>query len=291
MVAAAAVACGVVSARLTATAVRLVGCHRLAGRGCLGGVRSRALGLRRCPRRAAAVAAARPGGGRGGALGGDGLDGAPTTRRLHPARRIGDRRRDVSGRRGGVLQRCPVAGCGLGGRSGPRGPRAARSGLGARVGRADERLGSDGDGVRLGRRRKAHGGRRGRGAGNRGDPHWAPGRTWSGYGDVKIAPMVCCAGWVSWDSFGGIWLAAATAGAAVWLSVLVGGLVTVVSPRLHTNGIPLGAFLPGATLAVAVAGGLAVAPATTQPQRDIHSPITLLETHSLHRRQAQRASV
>ena len=75
----------------------------------------------------------------------------------------------------------------------------------------------------------------------------------AGFGDVKMAPMVCCAGWVSWDSFGGLWLAAATACAAVWLSVLIGGLVTVVSPRLHTDGIPLGAFLPGATLAVAVA--------------------------------------
>ena len=76
----------------------------------------------------------------------------------------------------------------------------------------------------------------------------------AGFGDVKIAPMVCCAGWVSWDPFGGLWLAATAAFAAVWLSVLVGGLVTAVSPRLHTNGIPLGAFLPGAALAVAVAG-------------------------------------
>lgn len=75
----------------------------------------------------------------------------------------------------------------------------------------------------------------------------------AGFGDVKIAPLVCGAAWATWDAAAGFWFAAAAAAAALWLSMLGGGLVGLLSKR-ESDGGPLGALLPGATLAVALAG-------------------------------------
>ena len=75
----------------------------------------------------------------------------------------------------------------------------------------------------------------------------------AGFGDVKIAPMVCCAAWAAWDPAGAIWVSSAAAFLALWLSVTLGGLAAAVSSRVRTDGVPLGAFLPGSALVVAVA--------------------------------------
>lgn len=75
----------------------------------------------------------------------------------------------------------------------------------------------------------------------------------AGFGDVKVAPIVCCAAWSAWDLVSSIWLSSAAAFLVLWVSVTLGGLVAAVSPRVRTDGVPLGAFLPGSALVVAVA--------------------------------------
>ena len=75
----------------------------------------------------------------------------------------------------------------------------------------------------------------------------------AGFGDVKIAPMVCCAAWAAWDPVGAIWISCAAAFLVLWLAVTLGGLVASVSARVRTAGVPLGTFLPGSALVVAVA--------------------------------------
>lgn len=72
------------------------------------------------------------------------------------------------------------------------------------------------------------------------------------FGDVKISPLLCGAAWATWHPAAGLWLPSAAAVTALCLSTVGGGLVGMLSTR--DNGGPLGAFLPGATLAVAVAG-------------------------------------
>ena len=76
----------------------------------------------------------------------------------------------------------------------------------------------------------------------------------AGFGDVKIGPLVCCAAWAVWDPVSGFWAAAAAAFGTLWLSVVIGGLVAVMSQRAGTEGVPLGSILPGATLIVAIVG-------------------------------------
>ena len=74
----------------------------------------------------------------------------------------------------------------------------------------------------------------------------------AGFGDVKIMPLVCCAAWTAWDPVGGLWFSVAASLAALWLSLLACGLVAVVSTRVEATGVPLGAFVPGSAVAVAV---------------------------------------
>lgn len=74
----------------------------------------------------------------------------------------------------------------------------------------------------------------------------------AGFGDVKITPVVCCAAWAAWDSAGGIWFSSAAAVAVLWLSVTVGGLAATMLGPGRINGVPLGAFLPGSSLTMAV---------------------------------------
>ena len=75
----------------------------------------------------------------------------------------------------------------------------------------------------------------------------------AGFGDVKITPIVCGAAWSAWDPVGGIRLSLAAAFGVLWLSAALGGLVAAVSRQGRVDGVPLGVFLPGAALVVAVA--------------------------------------
>ena len=74
----------------------------------------------------------------------------------------------------------------------------------------------------------------------------------AGFGDVKVASMVCCGAWAAWDPIGGIWLSLAAGFVVLWLAVTLGGLVSA-APRMRSDDVPLGAFLPSSALVVAMA--------------------------------------